>query len=126
MLFSDSIRNLELVDKITITNTGNYYLNIIPNSRGRSNVELVMQKDELIALKQKIEYALKLPDQISDMSIEKMIHLFKSSEPYTVSFEYRRRSFVNKKPILQQLLREKKIKELSKTSTIILYEYIGA
>ncbi len=124
MLFSDSIRNLELVDKITITNTGNYYLNIIPYRKGRSDVELVMKKDELIALKRKIEYALKLPDQISDFSVEKMIELFKFDKPF-LSFEYRRRNFVNKKPILKQLLSERKIKEISKTSKQITYEYIG-
>ncbi len=124
MLYSDSVVNLGLVDKIRITNTGNYYLNIIPHHKGRSDVELVMEKDELIALKSKIEYALKLPDQVSDMSIDKMIGLFKFGEPF-LSFEFKRRAFVNKKPILKQLLSERKIKEVSKTSKIITYKYIG-
>lgn len=125
MLYSNSNSFNELVEKITVTNTGNYYLTIHFNNNRKPNAEVVMNESELIALKRSVDAALKKTRPITEISVEKMIKLFKFEEPHSISFQYRRDEFRNDEPILKQLLSEKKIIQVSKNSKEIIYKYVG-
>lgn len=66
--------------------------------------------------------------KISIMTREKLIHLFKfDGRPYDLSYQYRKKSsgYKEDKPLLNQLIKEKLVIQLEKTSKHILYRYIG-
>lgn len=61
------------------------------------------------------------------MTKEKLIELFMfepTNGKYLMSFEYRKQSYKERKPILNQLKKEGLLFERSKNRTTILFEYV--
>ncbi len=58
------------------------------------------------------------------MTKERLIELFKFEEPY-ISFEYRKKSFAQKRDAICDLLREKLIIQISKNNKTVVYKYLG-
>lgn len=62
-----------------------------------------------------------------DITREKLIRLFTFEKPYSLSFQYRKKSCQYKKhlPILKELIKEGLIRQAKKTAKVIEFDYIG-
>jgi len=63
------------------------------------------------------------------MTIEKLIRVFKVSEPYELEYHYRtrtgREAYSLDKPLLDELMNQGLVKLVYKTSKTILFRYLG-
>jgi len=126
MTYSDSLIKNALAEITVIKNAENYCITVHPCDRRKDAVEVVMDKRELVFLKKQIEGVLKKPDRLTDESVEKMEQLFLFEKPHEISFQYRKQSFKDDKPVLAKLLADGKIVQIEKTAKKIMYRYVGS
>ena len=56
---------------------------------------------------------------------EKLIRMFLMGEPYLLSYEYRKQFYKDDKPVLDELLRDGLIEQVSKDNKRVVFRYIG-
>ncbi|MEW5745242.1 MAG: hypothetical protein AB1805_07400 [Nitrospirota bacterium] len=56
---------------------------------------------------------------------EKIIRIFLMEKPYLLSYEWRKQFYKDDKPVLDELLKEGLIEQVSIDSKRVLYRYIG-
>lgn len=56
---------------------------------------------------------------------EKIIKAFLMEEPHMLSYEYRKQTYKEDRPILNELIREGLIKQIDKGSKWVVYRYVS-
>jgi len=125
MTYSDSLVKNALAEKIAvIKNAENYCMTIHPSDQRKDAVGVVMSEKEFLSLKKQIDCALRKPALLTDKNVEKMEQFFLSAKTHEISFQYRKQSFKDDKPVLAKLLADGKIVQVEKTAKKILYRYV--
>lgn len=126
MLYSDSLRKNQVVDEVKIEGSSNFYLKVSPLQKRYSDIELVMKRSDLMRLKWKIEEALQRPPFVSEENVERYIFEFEHAVDERLRFAYNDIEYLNKKPVLEKMVEEKLIRQVSKDNEFVVFEYVAA